>query len=90
MTVRLGFQDAPNIPAMLKLAIRQGLVEPTLALGEASYFLSQITIVPTRARGMNPWRKRLFLALARNAANPVVYFRLPDDRTVTMGERVSL
>jgi KUP system potassium uptake protein len=39
---------------------------------------------------MNPWRKRLFLALARNAASPVGYFRLPDDRTVTMGERVSL
>ena len=39
---------------------------------------------------MNTWRKRLFLTLARNAANPVVYFRLPDDRTVTMGERVSL
>ena len=39
---------------------------------------------------MNPWRKRLFLALARNAANPVAYFRLPDDRTVTVGERVAL
>jgi KUP system potassium uptake protein len=90
MTVRLGFQDAPNVPAMLKLAIRQGLLEPTLDLQDASYFLSQITIVPTRARGMNPWRKRLFLALARNSANPVVYFRLPDDRTVTMGERVPL
>jgi KUP system potassium uptake protein len=39
---------------------------------------------------MSAWRKRLFLILAHNAANPVVYFRLPDDRTVTMGERVSL
>ncbi len=90
LTVRFGFQDAPNVPAMLKLAIRQDLLERSLGLEDASYFLSQITIVPTRARGMNPWRKRLFLTLARNAANPVVYFRLPDERTVTVGERVGL
>jgi KUP system potassium uptake protein len=90
LSVRFGFQDAPNVPAMLRLAVRQGLLEQTLDDAHASYFLSQITIVPARARGMNPWRKRLFLALARNAANPVAYFRLPDDRTVTVGERVAL
>ncbi|HEV7528415.1 MAG TPA: hypothetical protein VGO29_05930, partial [Solirubrobacteraceae bacterium] len=71
-------------------AVRRDLLEGSIDLGEVSYFLSQITIVPTRARGMNPWRKRLFLALARNAANPVVYFRLPDERTVTIGERIAL
>ncbi len=90
LSVRFGFQDAPNVPAMLRLAVRQGLLEQSLDDAHASYFLSQITIVPARARGMNPWRKRLFLALARNAANPVAYFRLPDDRTVTVGERVAL
>jgi KUP system potassium uptake protein len=89
VTVRIGFQDAPNVPAMLNLAMRRKLLEP-IDLERASYFLSQITIVPTKARGMNPWRKRLFLLLARNAANPVAYFRLPDDRTVTVGERVAL
>ncbi|HEY2571377.1 MAG TPA: potassium transporter Kup [Solirubrobacteraceae bacterium] len=90
LAVRFGFQDAQNVPAMLKLAVRRDLLEGSIDLGEVSYFLSQITIVPTRARGMNPWRKRLFLALARNAANPVVYFRLPDERTVTIGERIAL
>jgi KUP system potassium uptake protein len=90
LTVRFGFQDAQNVPAMLKLAARQDLLERSIDLGEVSYFLSQITIVPTRARGMNPWRKRLFLLLARNSASPVAYFRLPDDRTVTIGERIAL
>jgi KUP system potassium uptake protein len=90
MTVRFGFQDAPNVPAMLKLAMRQDLIERSLDLEQASYFLSQITIVPSGARGMNPWRKRLFLALARNAASPVAYFRLPDGQTVSVGERVQL
>ena len=69
---------------------RSKLLERSVDLSEASYFLSQITIVRTDAPGMSAWRKRLFLAMAHNAASPVWYFRLPDDRTVTIGERVAL
>jgi len=90
LTLRCGFQDSLDVPAMLELAIERRVLERTVDLQSASYFLSQITIVPTRASGMSPWRKRLFLLLARNAATPVVYFRLPDERTVTVGERVAL
>ena len=42
-----------------------------------------------RDPGMRPWRKKLFMALARNASNPVAYFGLPDDRTVVMGSNVT-
>jgi KUP system potassium uptake protein len=38
---------------------------------------------------MSNWRKKIFLTMAHNAANPAGYFGLPD-RTVTMGERVDL
>jgi KUP system potassium uptake protein len=90
LIVRFGFQDAQNVPAMLHLAVRRQLLEGSIDLDRVSYFLSQITIVQADSSGMSAWRKRLFLILAHNAANPVGYFRLPDDRTVTMGERVSL
>ena len=33
-------------------------------------------------------RKKLFLAMARNASDPVNYFGLPDERTVAMGRHV--
>jgi KUP system potassium uptake protein len=39
---------------------------------------------------MKMWRKKLFLLMAHNAANPARYFGLPDDGTVTMGERIEL
>jgi KUP system potassium uptake protein len=39
---------------------------------------------------MAPWRKRLFIGLAHNAATPAAYFKLPDNRTVVMGSRVEL
>ena len=40
------------------------------------------------AKGMQAWRKRLFLTVAHNAASPVDYFRLPADRSVIMGAHV--
>jgi KUP system potassium uptake protein len=90
LTARFGFQDHPDVPALLRLADRSDLLERSVDLGDASYFLSYITIVRTDAPGMMAWRKRLFLVMAHNAANPVWYFRLPDDCTVTIGERVPL
>ncbi len=90
LTARVGFQDHPDIPAMLRLAAQRHLLESNVDLDDACYFLSQITIIPSDTRGMSIWRKRLFLTMAHNAANPVRHFRLPDDRTVTMGERVPL
>ena len=90
LTVRFGFQDEPNIPATLRLAVQEGLLEGEIDVDSASYFLTQITIVPAGDASMSRWRKKLFLTMARNAANPAGYFRLPDNRTVTMGERVDL
>ncbi len=90
LTVRFGFQDEPNIPATLRLAVQEGLLEGEIDVDSASYFLTQITIVPAGGASMSRWRKKLFLTMARNAANPAGYFRLPDNRTVTMGERVDL
>ena len=90
LTARFGFQDDLNVPAILRLAVQQHLLEGTIDVDQASYFLSQMTIVPTDAPGMSSWRKKLFLTMAHNAANPARYFGLPDDRTVTMGERIDL
>jgi KUP system potassium uptake protein len=90
IVARFGFQDQVDIPAVLRLAAGQELLEGDVDVPRASYFLSQMTIVPKPRGGMAMWRKKLFLFLAHNAANPAIYFRLPDDRTVTMGERIEL
>ena len=47
------------------------------------------TIRVTDAPGMHRCRKRLFVAVARNAASPVD-FRLPHERPITMGWQVPL
>jgi KUP system potassium uptake protein len=90
ITIRVGYRDSSNVPAALALARKRGLLERNLDLEHASYLLSRITIEQTNDAGMNPWRKHLFLAMARNAASPIELFALPADRTVAMGSQVAL
>jgi KUP system potassium uptake protein len=90
VTMRCGYQDRYDIPSALQLARKLGLLQRNLDLEHASYFLSRITISPDQAPGMRPWRKKLFVMMARNAASPIEHFGLPVERTVTMGSQVAV
>ncbi|MBV9167226.1 MAG: KUP/HAK/KT family potassium transporter [Solirubrobacterales bacterium] len=87
---RVGYQDKLNVPEALALARKLGLLERNLDLEHADYFLSRIAITPTDGPGMNRWRKKLFVAMARNAASPIEHFCLPSERTVMMGSQVGV
>ena len=89
VTARFGYQDMPDVPRTIELAREAGL-ETVIDVERASYFLSHVEVVPTPAPGMRGWRKRLFVAMAHNAASPVEYFRLPADRTVTVGSLIDV
>jgi KUP system potassium uptake protein len=87
LDLHYGFQDDQNVPRALGFAQRQGVpIDPD----DAIYFLSRITIQRGPTRYMGAWRKRIFIALAHNAASPTDYFRLPSSRTVSMGAAVTL
>jgi KUP system potassium uptake protein len=88
ITARYGFQDDIDVPSVLHASAER--IEGDVRLDTASYFISKTTIVPTAAPGMSRWRKRLFVAVSRNAANPVMYFKLPDERTVVLGTHIEL
>ena len=88
MTARFGFQDDIDIPATLRAGLDQ--IEGDVDLDHVSYFISRATISPSDDPCMARWRKKLFVAVAKNASNPVQYFNLPDERTVVMGAHVEL
>jgi KUP system potassium uptake protein len=89
VTAAFGYQDPQDVPRTLALADERG-VERTIGVGDASYFVSRITVVRTGAPVMRPWRKRLFTVLWRNQADPMQYFRLPEEQTVTMGSLIEI
>jgi KUP system potassium uptake protein len=91
VTLRYGFFDRPNIPWALARHGDEVRAELHCAeLTDVSYFLSRATLRRRRTGSMRRWRKALFVAMARNAANPAAYFGLPADRTVVMGTQIDL
>ena len=90
VTIRVGYRDRLGVADGLALARKRGLLDRNLDLEHASYFVSRMTIVPTLHPGMARWRKRLFIAMARNATSPVEHFGLPSDRTVITGSQVCM
>ena len=88
VTVHIGYRDAADLPRELALARKRGLLARNLDLEHAYYFVSRMQIVRTRAPGMKPWRKAIFVFMARNASSPVEDFSLPEARTVLMGSQI--
>jgi KUP system potassium uptake protein len=90
VTIRVGYRDRTNLPEALALARKQGMLPRNLDLEHASYFVSRMSIAQTEAPGMRRWRKRLFIAMARNSSSPIEHFGLPWERTVSSGSQVAL
>jgi KUP system potassium uptake protein len=89
ITAQFGFQDRTDFPDVLRRVAR-GHPQLGLEPDHALYFMSRIMLSRTAAAGLAPWRKRLFLAVARNAASEAELLNLPKNRTVVLSAEVPL
>jgi KUP system potassium uptake protein len=89
ITAEFGFQDRTDFPDVLRRVTRQH-PEVDFDPDHASYFVSRIMLSRTAAPGLATWRKRLFLAVARNAASEAELLHLPKHRTVVLSAEVPL
>jgi KUP system potassium uptake protein len=86
--LRYGFMESPNIPHALEvLRDEQGLPYDEM---QVSYFLGRDMLVPAAVPKMAFWRLWIFLAMARNATPATEFFRIPSDRVVELGMRMSI
>jgi KUP system potassium uptake protein len=82
-----GFMERPNVPAALaRLEIPEVSLEPT----HVSYFLGRRSFVAGREHGARLVLDRIFLALARNTADPSEVFAIPPGRVVEMGVQMAI
>ena len=81
-----GFMESPNIPRALEDLNDHFKVRTS----QASYFLGREVLVPGMAPKLPWWRRALFLALARNAVPATEFFRIPSDRVVELGVRITI
>ena len=84
---RYGYAEQYDVPALMR-QIAKSDVECPVDARHASFFLSHVELRPSHRPGMAYWRKLLFQLTAQLAAEPADYFRLPRERTVTLGSQI--
>ena len=87
LRVYYGYMESPDVPAALDLCAKQGLVFDMMS---TSFFISHAVIVTGPNPGMMNWRKRLFMALSKNAINAAEFFNIPANRVIEMGTRIEI
>ncbi|HEY3886948.1 MAG TPA: potassium transporter Kup [Caulobacteraceae bacterium] len=85
--VTYGFMETPNVPAALAVCRDQGLDYDVLS---TSFFLGRKTVVANQRKGLGRLQDRLFILLAKNAANPTDFYQIPPGRVLEMGTQVSV
>jgi KUP system potassium uptake protein len=84
---KYGYAEHYDVPALVRQiaeAGAEGPVDPQ----DTSFYLSRVELKPGDQPGMSRWRKHLFVVTGLIAAEPADYFRLPRDRTITLGAEI--
>jgi KUP system potassium uptake protein len=87
VSAKHGYAEEYDVPALVRQIAEKG-VECPVDARHASFYLSRVQLRATDRPGMSRWRKRLFLLTAQIAAEPAEYFKLPRDRTLTLGSEI--
>src|SRR5829696_1772320 len=82
-----GYAEEYDVPTLVRQIAKAG-VECAVDARHASFYLSRVQLRATDRPGMSRWRKRFFLITALVTAEPADYFRLPRERTVTLGSEI--
>lgn len=87
VTLSFGYMEQPNIPKAMAVCRKQGLKFDIMS---TSFFVSRRSLIPSATSGIPLWQDRLFIALARTAADAAEYFQIPTDRVVEIGTQVRI
>ncbi len=87
LVVRFGFMENPNIPNILKTT--EVLGKP-IDLEKVIYYIEYPKIVYGGKWGRKKFIAKVFSFMARNAASPVEFFKIPQDQVLEVGIRVHL
>ena len=88
VTVRYGFMERPDIPAVLQHTAALGC---PLQLDDVTYYVGHETIVPADDdHGMRTREEALYAAMVRNAADVSDFLHLPSDNVVEIGRQIAI
>ncbi|WP_245445131.1 KUP/HAK/KT family potassium transporter [Pseudaminobacter soli (ex Li et al. 2025)] len=89
-TVRYGFMERPDIPALLRKAHATGC---GIDLDDVTYYIGHETVV-SRVGGRGHWvtrfQNKLFSLMERNSTHVTDFFRVPSESVVEIGRQIAI
>jgi KUP system potassium uptake protein len=89
VTACFGYMETPDIPGVLR-GLTPAKAEGSIAIDEASYFVSKAELTKAGTPTMPAWRRNLFITLSYLSADGAESFCLPRARTLLMGARIEI
>jgi KUP system potassium uptake protein len=87
IAMTFGYSEEPNVPKALALAKKKGL---KFEIMSTSFFLSRRSFKASASYGMPVWQDRIYIAMARSAADATGFYRLPANRVVELGQQFAI
>ena len=87
VVLRYGFMESPNLPRELAGLQALGLVVDPM---QASYFLGRETLVPTQHSKLGRLRRDWFISLSHSASATKIFFRIPPNRAIELGNQIQI
>ena len=84
---RYGFMEQPDVPAALRACRPHGIAYDEM---ETSFFLGRETLVPAPRSTLGKWRQGYFISLSRTAGATKLFFRIPPNRAIELGNQIQV
>lgn len=85
--VYYGFKNEPDIPKVLEECSQYG---HHFNLMQTSFFVSRLSLVPSKQSLMMHWREHLFIWITRNARSAIDFYQIPTNRVIELGTRLEI
>ncbi|MDP3895349.1 MAG: potassium transporter Kup [Mesorhizobium sp.] len=85
--LKFGYMEQPHIPKALAICRKLGWKFDIMT---TSFFLSRRSLKASPTSGMPLWQDKMFIGLARTAADATEYFQIPTGRVVEIGTQVAI
>jgi KUP system potassium uptake protein len=84
---RYGFMEQPDVPSALRACRPHGIAYDEM---ETSFFLGRETLVPANRSKLGKWRQGYFISLSHTAGATKLFFRIPPNRAIELGNQIQV
>ena len=89
ITVRYGFMERPDLPAVIAEAEQHHYC--TLQLNDVTYYVGHETVMHRLdGHGLPIWLEAIFAFMLRNSAHTIGFFNLPNEDVVEIGRQIEI